>query len=241
MQILLLGDIHANYRALEAILDRYSEADEIWCLGDIVEYGPSPSLCIERVRECCTHVVQGNHDVSYALAAQGGQESPWVGCDRRPIQSEDIAYLLQLPQFVIAHADGISYYLAHGSPQNPLSGRISPSMSDDELRQAFQFAGTDVIMGGHTHMAMVGTVDGHRAVNVGTVGQSRDGNPRAQCMLIEDGILRFERVDYDLDALADDYARSSLPESIRCPWIDYSRRGIVDVHGLQIGPFSRSG
>ena len=76
-------------------------------------------------------------------------------------------------------------------------------------------------------------------VNIGTVGQPRDGDFRAQCMVFEDGVFRFDRVAYDLVELEEDYANSTLPETLKQEWLDYTERGVVDVHGLQTGPFSK--
>ena len=68
--------------------------------------------------------------------------------------------------------------------------------------------------------------------------EPRDGDYRAQCVVIEDGTARFERVDYDLNSLQREYRRSGLPEALAATWFDYTRRGVVDVHGLQRGPLS---
>jgi diadenosine tetraphosphatase ApaH/serine/threonine PP2A family protein phosphatase len=87
-------------------------------------------------------------------------------------------------------------------------------------------------------MAFIHDIDGRLLVNAGTIGQPRDGDYRAQCMLIEDGAIRFERVDYDLEALRGDYAQSCLPDDIKETWFRYTQQGVVDVHGLQLGPFS---
>ncbi len=239
MQILLIADIHANSRALQAVLDAHPEADEIWCFGDIVEYGPSPMRCIELIRRHCHHVVQGNHDVSYAQGIQQAQANIWLGADCERVHTADADYLIGLPQQITVSVDGVSYYLVHGSPRNPLSGSLKPNSGSEHLQGAVEQVEADVIVCGHTHMAMLLPVGNKTIVNVGTVGQPRDGDYRAQCMVIEDGIFYFERIPYDLETLAQDYARSSLPEPVRQVWLDYSRRGIVDVHGLQSGPFSR--
>ena len=235
MQILLVTDIHANLRALEAVFDRYSAADEIWCLGDLVEYGPCPSECIALARERCRHVVQGNHDASYASADETSQTNNIWAKGRVPA---DAAWLLDLPMSLTVTVDGLSYFLVHASPQDPLRGSLWPDAEPAQFEEALDIAGTDRVLFGHSHMAFVNQIDGRLLVNAGTIGQPRDGDYRAQCMLIEDGAIRFERVDYDLEALRRDYAQSSLPDDIVETWFRYTQQGVVDVHGLQLGPFS---
>ncbi len=235
MQILLITDIHANARALQAVLDRYGDADEVWCLGDLVEYGPCPSQCIDLAREHCDAVVLGNHDARYASEDPAVFESNVWGFDRSP---DHIQWLGALPKTLSRNVDGISYHLVHATPQDPLRGTLWPHSESAEFTDALETAGTDRVLCGHTHMAFIHDVDGRRLVNAGTIGQPRDGDYRAQCMLIEDGEIRFDRVEYDLDALRRDYAQSPLPQDTADTWFDYTRRGVVDVHGLQLGPYS---
>jgi len=234
VQILLVSDIHANRQALEAVLERFAAADEVWCLGDIVEYGPCPAECIELVRRHCRLVVQGNHDVSFATPGAAG----WGQHDRHTVAPEARDYLLGLPAARSMTVDGVSYLVVHGSPQDPLSGSLRPGMAAERLREAVAGCREDRVLCAHTHTAMIAEADGRLVVNTGTVGQPRDGDYRAQCMVLEDGALRFERVPYDLDALARDYERSPLPPPVKEEWLRYTREGVVDVHGLQLGPFS---
>ena len=234
MQVLLVSDIHANSRALAAVLERFGGADEIWCLGDIVEYGPCPGECIELVRRHCRLVVQGNHDASFANPEAPG----WGQYDRHTVPPEGLDYLRKLPTAVSAVADGLSYLVVHGSPQDPLSGSLKPDMGQESLCEAVAGCGEDRVLCAHTHTAMIAEAGGHLVANTGTIGQPRDGDYRAQCMVLEDGTLRFERVEYDLDALAHDYEAAPLPDPVKKEWLRYTRQGIVDVHGLQLGPFS---
>ena len=234
MKILILSDIHANLRALQAVLDFHRDADEVWCLGDIVEYGPCPSECVDLVRQCCRHVVMGNHDASYADDASPAADNVWA----RGRKSEDTAWLRALPTSLTVSCDGYSNYLVHATPQDPLRGVLWPDAQPAELEEALRVAAADRVFCGHTHMAFTAEKDGRCLVNTGTIGQPRDGDYRAQCVLIDDGEIRFERVEYDLEALRLDYARAPLPEAIKKTWFRYTAQGIVDPHGLQLGPFS---
>jgi len=225
MQILVVADIHANYRALQAVLEAFGSAEEVWCLGDIVSCGPCPQRCIELVRETCRYVVRGNHDT---LDSVGGTT----------VDAAALDYLLGLPLSVTATRDGVGYLLVHGSPSDPLSGSLRPDTDPLVLCQEVAQMDQGCALCGHTHMAMSLEVCGKRIVNAGTVGQPRDGDYRAQCAVIEGGGVRFARVAYDLEALAYDYQQSSMPEAQRQKWLRDTRRGIVEEHGLQLGPFS---
>ncbi len=283
MRILILSDIHSNLRGLQAVLDRFGDADEVWCLGDIVEFGPCPAECIALVRERCSRVIKGNHDVSFVgedmmrKRPQGDRIVPpepkgWARYDRHAVNDDDIAWLDGLPESVTIDVDGQLFLLVHGTPADPLDGKLyplnntgagspvppptalgspgpmsaanggnalQPIDAPEAYRAALADCAADVILSGHTHIAMIEPFDGKLVVNTGTIGQPRDRDYRAQCMLYEDGRFRFERVDYDLDALACDYERSPLPDDVKRTWLDYTRRGVVDVHGVQLGPFSR--
>ena len=272
MRILILSDVHSNFRGLQAVLDRFGDADEVWCLGDIVEFGPCPGGCIALVRERCNRVVKGNHDANF-VGGDMMRESPkgdrivspeprgWARYDRHTVSDDDIAWLDGLPESVTLELDGRSALLIHGTPADPLSGKLfplehtgagppgpspsgdsvpelSPADSPDAYRAALANGAADVILSGHTHVAMVERFEGKTVVNTGTVGQPRDRDYRAQCMVYERGRFRFERVDYDLAALARDYERSSLPDEVKRTWLGYTRRAVLPMHGVQLGPFS---
>jgi putative phosphoesterase len=235
MRILVTTDIHANRTALQAVLHRFGDADQVWCLGDVVEYGPSPLACVDLVQRHCQHVVQGNHDVTWAGTDNTPPaDNPWA-LEWGQAEAE---WLHNLPQTLILEADEQRFFLVHATPQNPLRGVLWPTAEPTDFDEVLSEAGTDVVLGGHSHMAYIHDRDRGRVVNAGTIGQPRDGDYRAQCMIIDDGVIRFERVAYDLQALQRDYDRSTLPADLAATWFDYTRRGVVDVHGLQRGPFS---
>ena len=242
MTILILSDIHSNYRALKAVLDEFGDADEIWCLGDIVEYGPSPSECIQLLREACTCVVMGNHDRTLAnFDPVTGSPDSWAAYDYPNVSEEEREYLASLPSSLTKEVDEKSLLLLHGSPQGPVSSGLRPATDLEILEEAASMTQEEVILCAHTHMAMKLEVGGTTILNTGTIGQPRDGDYRAQCWLLQDGEFHFRRVDYDLNELEADYRRSNIPENIQDEWIRYTRRGIVDVHGLQVGPFTGHG
>ena len=131
MKILVIADIHANYRALKASLDAFDNVDEVWCLGDIVEYGPMPSACIDLVRQHCDQVVAGNHDLSFAKC-QPQTDDGWTVWFPHNTPINDLDYLNNLPTLLTLERDGISYCLVHGSPSNHLTGRFDPYTEEAE-------------------------------------------------------------------------------------------------------------
>jgi len=225
VRILILADVHSNYRALKAVLDRFGDrADEVWCLGDVISWGPCPIECIDLVRERCKHVVVGNHDGEPgALPA----DAP----------AEYARFIEELPERITVELDGRSYLLTHSPPRQDtyLFGDTPPEVLADIAARFDE----DVLLVGHSHTAMIVELPGGKMlVNAGTVGQTRDGDPRAQCMILDEGVCRFERVEYDLDAYEADCRRTGLMGDLTDTLIRWTRRGIVDVHGLQLGPFS---
>ena len=156
----------------------------------------------------------------------------------KPFSPEERRYLLSLPDTLSVSIGEESFLLLHGSPGNPNSGALWPHTDHADLQNEISEVRERHILCGHTHMAMNLEAGSHRILNPGTIGQPRDGDYRAQCLLIDDGDYFFERVEYDLDALEYDYKNSTIPEDVQETWTRYTRKGIVEVHGLQLGPFS---
>ena len=225
MRILILADIHSNYRALKAVLDRFAaDADEVWCLGDIVSWGPSPLECIDLVRDCCKYVVVGNHDgASGSLPA----DAP----------AEYAEFIEGLPERITLELGGRTCLLTHNPPGH--SKYLTPETPAEMFQDIAAGFDEGVLLVGQSHTAMIVELPGGKMlVNAGTVGQPRDGDPRAQCMILDEGVFRFERVEYDLDAYEADCRRTNILGDLTDTLIRWTRRGIVDVHGLQLGPFS---
>lgn len=239
MKILIITDIHANYQALTSVVQRFDDADEVWCLGDIVEIGPRPADCIDLVRSTCKHVIKGNHDASFVAFDPPSAAEGWNGWEYDQVSAEQLDYLTHLPIRLTASCDDAAYLLVHGSPQDPLTGRLDDVSDDDTCREAVAHC-RDGILCGHTHVAMIAQVHQKWIVNAGSVGQPRDGDNRAQCMVLEDGVFSYHLVSYDLDAMEEDYRDSTLPVHVQEEWIRNTREGIVKRHGLRKGPLSHS-
>jgi putative phosphoesterase len=203
MRIAIISDVHANLAALESIEESY---DLLFCLGDLVDYGPQPREAIQWVKERALRVIRGNHD--HALAYE-------VDCRCAPVMREpsvttrrwhsellsaqDKEYLHGLPLTDRIGVGGATFHLAHAAPSGNLYDyHIVPDASEEFLREQIEGIDTDFILLGHTHLPMMRTIGKTTIVNPGSVGQPRHGDPRASYTIWEDGAIRFVRVPYDV-------------------------------------------
>jgi predicted phosphodiesterase len=232
MRCAILADIHANLAALTAVLEDIKKkggVDEVWCLGDIVGYGPQPTECIRLLKQYHPVCVAGNHDMAAAgkldlsyFNADAAYVCQWTYEKLNPV---DIRYLEDLPLTVRRG----EFLLAHGSPMEPLMEYLTAVTG---AQKNFDFFDAPYCLVGHTHVPLafrqensvcatiplvpgIGLVmAGHRLiVNPGAVGQPRDKDPRASYAIYdsEGHMLRLYRVDYDIRATQDKMMEERLP------------------------------
>jgi diadenosine tetraphosphatase ApaH/serine/threonine PP2A family protein phosphatase len=238
MRVAVLSDIHANLAALEAVLESVADrADEVWCLGDVVGYGARPNECAQAIRDRCTIVLAGNHDLaacgripSEAFSSDAGRAIRWT---REVLRSPVEQWLASLGSSYLRGPVG----LYHASPRDPVWDYV---VDPDGARDALTVAPCELVLVGHTHTqlaarlfagrlaggpATVGTElelgQGRRALlNPGSVGQPRDADPRAAWLwlwLADDGHpLRavFERTRYDIARTQGEILEAGLPEHL---------------------------
>jgi diadenosine tetraphosphatase ApaH/serine/threonine PP2A family protein phosphatase len=222
MRTAIISDIHSNLEALKAVLDYidHAEAEEIWCLGDIVGYGSSPNECVELVRERCGLVLKGNHDGGATgeveinhFSTQGQTAIKWT---QQQVTEKNLSFLRNLPLSAIQQ----DATLAHATPTKPESWRYI--LSWREARESFRGFTTPFCFIGHTHIPVVIREDGRigplkkgtrHLINVGSVGQPRDGNPKASFGLFDIKTFRYEnvRVAYDVEKAAQAIKSAGLP------------------------------
>ena len=225
MKRALISDIHSNLEALSAVLAdaKGQGVSEVYCLGDIVGYGPNPRECIDEVMNCKVCLL-GNHDQGALFDPEGfntGAERAifWTRQQlEHPGGSPAAAarrwdFLGELPRH---YQDG-QYLFVHGSARNPLNEYVFPEDIYNRRKMEKIFALVEhYAFQGHTHVPGVFTEDlrflspeeisyeyrlrdQKAMVNVGSVGQPRDGDPRACYVLLEDDLVRFRRVEYPLE------------------------------------------
>ena len=235
MRILIISDIHANLAAFESVLaDAKNDWDYVWCLGDVVGYGPDPNECVELLRTLPNLCLAGNHD----WAALGRLDIRTFNADARKavtwtqeaLKPENTAFLDALPTtFVLGQ-----YTLAHGSPREPVWEYI---LEAPTAALNFQHFETPYCLVGHTHTPVIfkqvsdhGDTDtiqpayrqprplnGYRQIiNPGSVGQPRDSNPDAAYAVLEVERMIWEhrRVPYPIPVTQERMRRADLPERL---------------------------
>jgi putative phosphoesterase len=214
MKILVLADIHANWMALSAIRETF---DVCLCVGDLVEYGTDPVPCIDWVRKYAHAAVRGNHDHATAQRVPTALTS---GCRRlaaatrahhlRVLQPTHFKFLARLPVTQSLEIDGKTFFLVHATPRDPMDEYLGADPEGWSAR--LQGIEADFVCVGHTHLPMDLQVDGKRLINPGSVGQPRDGDPRAAYVVIENGVVHFRRQAYDIDAAIEHLRYADLDE-----------------------------
>jgi len=234
VRVAVVSDIHANLHALEAVLadiERESP-DELWCLGDVVGYGPRPNECCALVRERADLVLCGNHDLAVVgtldLAEFSGDAATAARWTQTVLDDEHRSWLAGLEP--TAKRDRAELF--HASPRDPVWDYV---LSEQVALQSLALTEAPVVLVGHSHVALAlssagddiagglapgGTepeLAGRRwLLNPGSVGQPRDGDPQAAWLLVDFGAegAVFRRVAYDVDATQVEIRAVGLPDGL---------------------------
>jgi predicted phosphodiesterase len=232
MRVAVVSDIHSNLQALEAALAAIDDEapDELWCLGDLVGYGPRPNECCATIAERADVCLAGNHDLAVRgtidLEEFGGEAAVAARWTRTVLAPDAQTFLDRLEPEGSAH--GVALY--HGSARDPIWEYV---LSDEGALVTLELAGSQLVLVGHSHVALRvvqtgeeldggiargGTdldLTGVRALlNPGSVGQPRDGDPRAAYLLLdlEAQHASFRRVEYDVKETQREMGDAGLPE-----------------------------
>lgn len=215
MTVALLADVHANLVALEAVLADLPPIDGLWVMGDTVGYGPDPAETLALLRERSATLVAGNHDRAVATGEGLRLFNPFARAaaelHRGWLSPEDRDALAALP-VTLEPAEG--YVICHGSPRDPLWEYVFDTGTAAAAMATVPAARCCV---GHTHVPAVFRLDdGRSLVNPGSVGQPRDGDPRAAYALLDvaSGTVVFRRVEYDVGETQRRMRGRRLPEML---------------------------
>ncbi|HOE34268.1 MAG: metallophosphoesterase family protein [Chloroflexi bacterium] len=216
MRTLVISDVHSNADALKAVIADAGSFERVWCLGDVVGYGPDPNECIQILKDLPEMVcILGNHDAAVMgfieLEAFNHEASAAIRIQERLLNQESREFLELLD--VLRIEDGIT--LAHGSPRNPIWEYVMNARTAKENFLAFD---SQVCLIGHSHIPVI-FIDGNSGqpgillpssgdmwrsekrflLNPGSVGQPRDRDPRASYVIWDDDeqIWSYHRVSYD--------------------------------------------
>ena len=229
-KILVFSDIHSNQTALEAVLRAAGQFDAVWCLGDLVGYGPDPNECIERIRQLPDLVcLIGNHDAAVIgqldLGAFNREAYASINWTKKILKNENHEFLASLPEKL--KIDQVT--LSHGSPRNPIWEYL---LDLNLVLTNFSFFDTPYCFVGHTHIPIYYLYNGNghvnwrvprvdevfhlteqTIVNPGSVGQPRDRDPRAAYAFYypEDHCWEPKRVEYDIAAVQRRIVAAGLP------------------------------
>jgi putative phosphoesterase len=226
--IALISDVHGNLPALQAVLEdiRAREVEAVYCLGDLVGYGPDPNGVIDLIRSEDVPTVMGNYDEGvgwetgdcgcyYASPeAKVAGESSYLFTVQE-VTAENKAFLRDLPRDLRARHGGMEVHLVHGSPRK-INEYLLRGRDERTFCRILAKEDSDVLAFGHTHEPWADTIGGLYFVNVGSVGRPKDGNPRAAYTLLRLPELKAEtvRVAYDHKAVAETVRAVGLPDSL---------------------------
>lgn len=234
MRILVISDVHGNYPALEAVLASAITVDAVWCLGDLVGYGPFPNECIERIATLPNLTcILGNHDAavvdSQDIDRFNSEASHIIYWTKRVISRENQEFLAKLPPLVTTNW----VTMAHGSPRLPTWEYL---LDQATALVNFAFFDTQLALVGHSHLPIAFSVNESgdavtssmiepkqpfqiktRCIfNPGSVGQPRDHDPRASYGILdpESQIWEIHRVNYDIKKTQNAIKKAGLPEKL---------------------------
>ena len=234
MRVAVVSDIHGNLHALRAVLDAVAaeEVDALWCLGDLVGYGPRPNECCEEVERAASLCLVGNHDLGVLGRIPLGDFTDDAAAAARWSQSvlaeEARGYLERLPS--LGAADGTELF--HASPRDPVWEYV---LSPEVALASLLATESPIVLVGHSHVALafvledeavdgavvpggaeIDLADGRFILNPGSVGQPRDGDPRAAYLVLDLDAKRalHRRVPYPIERTQKEIREHGLPEAL---------------------------
>jgi len=233
MRVAVISDVHANYHALTAVLAEIDDArvDAIWCLGDTVGYGPLPNECCETVSARADVCLVGNHDLvvlgELAVSDFNDEAAAAAVWTSEVLAPDARSFLEGLEPH--AHLDRVDLF--HASARDPVWEYV---LSDEAARTTFELSQAPLVLVGHSHVALALAFDGADAagglapagtqlelggrhlLNPGSVGQPRDGDPRAAWLLLdlERRFAAFHRVAYSIERTQAEMRERGLPRAL---------------------------
>jgi predicted phosphodiesterase len=231
MRVAVISDVHANYHALEAVLRDVDgdRVDAVWCLGDTVGYGPRPNECCDEVRSRSDHCLVGNHDLVALGELDLGDFNDEAAAAARwtaeVLIPEARDFLQQLEPS--GHVQDVDLF--HASARDPVWEYV---LTEEAARATLELSTATIVLVGHSHVALAiaqeggevagglapgGTevaLEGRWLLNPGSVGQPRDGDPRAAWLLLDlgRGFAAFRRVAYSVQQTQSEMRERGLPE-----------------------------
>lgn len=226
MKVALIGDVHANLPALEAVFDHAGEMDVqfYWNIGDFVGYNAFPDEVVRYLNRPDVTSIIGNYDqkvlkVEKKLEKWSQTKAPekvtsflW---SYRALSPESRRFLAALPEQLRLEVEGRQVVLVHGSPAS-IEEHLLPDTPIERMRELAALAGANIVVCGHSHQAFARWVEDTLFINTGSVGRQDDGDPRACYAVLTLDAHRTEvkhyRVGYDIARAVQKIRDSGLPE-----------------------------
>lgn len=244
MRIVIASDLHGNLEAL-AVLPR--DYDELWILGDLVNYGPDPRKVLEFVRNRAVHVVRGNHD-----HAVGHGESPHCygrfedlaeatsSATQNQLREADRKYLRTLPLQLHVQKNQTKFWLCHATPSDPLYG-YAPEESEI-WREECNVPPADILLVGHTHSQFMKKIGNCLVVNPGSLGQPNKRGSLAGFAVWENGIMSLLATVYDVETTIRKVQTMTVSQDVRNDLVALLRNGrLADVSARHPNQFCLKG
>ena len=237
LKIGIISDIHGNAEALQSVLNKLKDVDQVVCLGDIVGYGADPIYCIKKIRELEAPCIKGNHEAAvtgeldlHYFNEDARQAIQWT---KGQLKEQDFGYLSRLKRKITIHKDYKDVLGVHGSPRQPLWEYIVDKQTAEEIFDRFDFG---IYFIGHSHIAGYFTfqrknkvvryfsaINGAEIViqkaysyiiNCGSVGQPRDRNPQASFAIFDTEQLKIHiiRINYPITKAQNKITKVNLPQ-----------------------------
>lgn len=228
MKIVIISDIHANMEALEALP---TLGDQVWVVGDLVNYGPDPAAVVEWVQKHATFVIRGNHDHAVTSGEDPRCSAPFremsqvmMAYTLANLRGDQREYLGSLPLAAMESVEGVSFFLCHAAPSHPLFAYIAADSAHWEQESGMTPA--DVVLTGHTHIPFIRTFGKHIVANPGSIGQPKTGSPLA-CYAVWDGGLELHSYPYDCEATIRKIEKLAIPQNVK-----HDLAGVLRMGGL---------
>ncbi|AGB05074.1 phosphoesterase, MJ0936 family [Aciduliprofundum sp. MAR08-339] len=208
----LISDIHGNLPALKVVLEEIGEADLILCAGDVVGYNPWPNEVIWEIRKRDIQCIRGNHDraVIYDDYSRFNTYAAMAGAWTRSVLTRvNLEYLYSLKDSMLVEYEGRRIAVHHGAPFDE-DYYVYPEDAGESL---LRYENPDMLVLGHTHVPFVKKFENGVIINPGSVGQPRDGDPRASFAIVDldNGVYEIRRVEYPIDEVYNAIIENDLP------------------------------
>lgn len=229
MKIAIISDLHGNYEALRSLPNNY---DELWVIGDLVNYGPEPGAVVDFVMKNSTIVVRGNHDHSIGFDVDPrctARYQKMAELTRKytasVLKKEQKEFLRQLPLNLELEHQGTRFYLCHAKPSDPLYG-YCPEQSEEWVKE-LDHVKADVLLVGHTHTPFVRQIGDRLVVNPGSLGQPKTGKPDACYAVWENGSLQLKSFPYPVDETVGRLKALAFPQDVENDLVTVLQTGSV--------------